>query len=1171
MPGVLLPEMSSPPPDNDEEVASTNKRRSGRVSKKPEFLVTEPASTKRKRAAPHDDDDVNGAEDTSDEDEDDDEAEYDEPAEEELRERRAKKTKNGTKRPAAKKPKTNGAPVQIPIRSTPMKKRPSKKGKASTVPNAKEVGGLYAEVFSGGKAIEEVASNWMQRFEQHESNALAEIVNFVLKCAGCESEVTNYDIEDVDGATTKVSDLQDEFQTQNVSDYPIIAKTKFATTLKATLVEFFGVLVKTIDATGALFTSPELIDNLHVWLTTMTSAQNRPFRHTATVASLAVMTALTEIGKDLAGAAATAQRQSENMSKGKGANKKRASGLLQDATAAQQKQAALDAILQDWFDTVFIHRYRDVDPKIRVDCAQALGDWILAYPDVFFDGAHLRYLGWVLSDSHWPARFEVVKQLRRLYEKKDRLAGLKTFTERFRARMVEMATLDSEPTVRASAVELLDLLRQAGFLEPDDIDAVGRLIFDSESRVRKAVVHFFSSSVQEIYEGKVEELGGEEAVTEELGDSAESAEQPGLPWLHLKCLVEVLDIYDQFDPEMSKHATRGPGDNYRLHAEELESRFIIVAETLYPSMDIVKDWDTLAKYLLYDTSDGGQNGVSGDIGSQLRTSCKLSDREEFILLEILNVSIRQHVSNLVDSAAEKKGKKTKRQRDDLADEQESTAREITTLIPQLLKRFGDSPQTVLAVLRLERIVSLSAFSDFQQDPSTYKNLLDDIEKQFLSHGSDEVLNEASRALLRAKAYTDLGDVTEEKIDELWDETLETFRRLVGSKNLTVRGNLTSKVVDGLTKTIARIERLAAISNPVPHLDVATAATTKSQRQSTAASGPALDLLTSLIRRAVLEPDVQEDRSYALAEDTLSLTAARVVGFYTLWSLSNLRTSLEESNPPDSAIDSLATSRDAFISALIEVLASRLPSAPIATDISLILLDAHIAGASLRGVTPKQKGREDFLALALDVSPDVTTVGLKVFGAQEQRFARVTGRHIEKVKEGRKARKNKKPEERPVDADPMDEDELDKDPEESDAEVHLDAEESSDEDEEEEEGAREARHMHRALTAEQRLCEFGVKLVMAILAGVVDEKPVRKRLEVNKMKLGANYKEVIKLLEEKKKGKKEGKPKVEKKKEVLVVESESEDEELEDDVDGEEEQEEVAEEEPEAEVESVLGD
>ncbi|PNS19316.1 hypothetical protein CAC42_2493 [Sphaceloma murrayae] len=1173
--------MSSPPPETGEELTSTNKRRSGRVSRKPEYLLTGPDSTKRKRDAPEDYNQANGVAEDSDEDseeEDDD----DDPAEEELREQRARKPRSGPRRPAAKKPKTNGTSVQIPIRGTTSKaKRPARKVKPGAVPNAEEVGGLYAEIFSGVKTVEEVAGQWMQRFNTHESNALAEIINFVLKCCGCESEITNYDIEDVDGATNKVSDLQDEFQAQNVSDYPIIAKTKFAMTLKTTLIEFFSVLVKTIDATGALFANAELIENLHVWLTTMTGAQSRPFRHTATVASLSIMTALAEIGRDLASAAATAQRQSESMSKGKGANKKRASGLLHDATEAQQKQAALDSYLKDWFDTIYIHRYRDVDPKIRVDCAHALGGWIATYSDMFFDGTHLRYLGWVLSDSHWPARLEVVKQLRTLYENKDRLPGLKTFTERFRARMVEMAALDSEPTVRASAVQLLDLLRPAGYLEPDDIDAVGRLVFDSEARVRQAVVDFFSSSVEEIYGSKIEELGGEDTITEEVGDAVESVERPGLPWLHLKCLVEMLDAYDQVDPEMSRQISKGPGDNYRLHAGELESRFITVAETLYSSMDIMHDWDVMAKYLLYDTSVSAQNSAAGGIASQIQDMCKLGEREEFILLELLNVSIRQHVSALVDAAAEKKGKRSKKQRDDLADDQESTAREITTLIPQLLKRFGDSPQTVLAVLRLERIVGLEAFSDFQQDPSTYKNLLDDIEKQFLSHGSEDVLNEASRALLRAKAYTDLGDVTEEKIDELWDETLDTFRRLAGKADLTVRGNLSAKVVDGLTKTVSRLERLSAISNPITYLD--SVPDQSSKRQSKAVSpSSALQLLTALIRRGVLDTDVTEDLTYASSEDSLALHAAKTTALYMLWSISSLRSTLETSTVSDTQLDNIATNRDAFVSALIAALASRPPSSPLSASLSCILLDAHVAGASLRTVKPRDKDREDYVALALDVPSSVTATILKVFGAVEQRFARKTGRNFEIVQERRKTKK--KPEEPAVDAEPMDEDEEEQ---EMDAEMGERSEEEE-EDDGEEEAQRTQRRLQGALMAEQTLCELGAKLALAIMAGVVEERVVRRRLDVNKGKLGSNFREVGRLLEEGKKGKgKKGDKKEEvrekekvvemekkSKSEAVVVESEDEESEEEDeDEDGEGVEEQVDEpvEEPEREVESVLGD
>ena len=40
----------------------------------------------------------------------------------------------------------------------------------------------------------------------------------------------------------------------------------------------------------------------------------------------------------------------------------------------------------------------------------------------------------------------------------------------FRPRMVEIAARDAEPGVRADTIELLDKLRDAELLEPDDID-----------------------------------------------------------------------------------------------------------------------------------------------------------------------------------------------------------------------------------------------------------------------------------------------------------------------------------------------------------------------------------------------------------------------------------------------------------------------------------------------------------------------------------------------------------------------------------------------------------------------------------------------------------------------------------------------------------------------------
>ena len=54
-------------------------------------------------------------------------------------------------------------------------------------------------------------------------------------------------------------------------------------------------------------------------------------------------------------------------------------------------------------DSVFVHRFRDVDHRIRTECVHELGLWMQRLPQVYFDAAHLRYMGWALSDSVFPS------------------------------------------------------------------------------------------------------------------------------------------------------------------------------------------------------------------------------------------------------------------------------------------------------------------------------------------------------------------------------------------------------------------------------------------------------------------------------------------------------------------------------------------------------------------------------------------------------------------------------------------------------------------------------------------------------------------------------------------------------------------------------------------------
>lgn len=60
--------------------------------------------------------------------------------------------------------------------------------------------------------MDKIAADWVERFNLHQSAGLTEIVNLVLRAAGCDIEVNIYDIEDPDNATARLGEIQEEYQ-----------------------------------------------------------------------------------------------------------------------------------------------------------------------------------------------------------------------------------------------------------------------------------------------------------------------------------------------------------------------------------------------------------------------------------------------------------------------------------------------------------------------------------------------------------------------------------------------------------------------------------------------------------------------------------------------------------------------------------------------------------------------------------------------------------------------------------------------------------------------------------------------------------------------------------------------------------------------------------------------
>ena len=1110
-------------PDTSLDMTSTNNRRkSGRAIRKPVLLNKDPNipqvsvgnSTKRKRV-----DAVQDLVDSSDP-ESEDEASDDEsdPDEEELKERRRKasKTKKAPIKSVAKKPRTGrGLTTSLAVRpATNGVKRNArpKPARAHPVKNAQDnATGLYcrwadharlstladylvAEVFSEGHTLDAVATEWIARWGQNNAEAMCDMVNFVIKCTGCNSQVDVHDIEDQDNAPSRLGDIQDEYQALKPTDYPLVSKAKGNASFRSTLCGFFATLISTCHAAGLLYSDLAILENIEVWVHTMSSSTLRPFRHTATVIALTVGNTLCTVAADIAENAARTMRQKEGEQKKKSVNKERVKTLETKIAEGERRRAQVLDSMKDLLDAVFVHRYRDVDPKIRLECVTALGTWITTLPDVYFDGMHLRYLGWVLSDISAPTRAEVVKQLGKLFKNRDNAPRLRTFTEKFRARMVEMAVRDSEVSVRAATVELLDMIRKTGLLEPDDIDIVGGLIFDAEPRVRKAVAGFFAENINDLYESIIEDFGGEEGLAGTLGEEVEDDfDAPRASWLKLKCIAEALQSYDAEDDDQDS-VSRGAGGSGGLIATGVDSRYAMAARTIYDGILTAREWEVLAGYLLFDLSSTEQPSEGAD--ATLESRCKLNEKEAILLLELLNVAVKARLSEAVEAETDTRGHKTKAQKEASREIRENTALRLARILPQLLKKFGSNPSTASAVLRLGQVLDLEIFQELRQDSTTYASLLDDINKQFLTHTDQGVLAEASTAILHAREFEDLEEVTEGKVQELWDDTVSTLRALMSSRQ--------DDNISELCITVRRIANLASISDCVAVLDLEVISASKKTANPQSTASP-LSLLMELLGDPEVDNGAGEE-----ADETL-ISAVKAVLFYYMWTVRSLQTAIPSG---------IALSKFPDLAAFAQSLETLVDNRPAASPLRLAalgtILDIYTLFATFRyvKVPPNHQNAREIQSLVQHIPTSAELLILSTYTTLEKSFAKKSHRTLE--------------------AEP--DDDLASDPEDS----------SDDEDEDESNHAQQ-----ETLIAEKRLCELAGKIVLAIVGRVLgcegpNKNKIRERLKRNKMRLGSNFKEVVAYLDgPKPKAKKRAPPeKKGGKKAFQLVEIEGEDEESE---------------------------
>jgi cohesin complex subunit SA-1/2 len=304
---------------------------------------------------------------------------------------------------------------------------------------------------------------------------------------------------------------------------------------------------------------------------------------------------------------------------------------------------------------VFVHRYRDLDPSIRAECVHAIGLWFKKYPSHFLDGSYLRYVGWVLSDPNTHVRLEAVKSLFGVYQKADYIGSLQHFTDRFKPRLVEMATGDTELSVRVAVIQVLGSIDGHGLLEDEQRETLCLLVFDEEAKVRRAVSRF----VRGVWEDMVEErLHSRKAIKQDKARAG--VKSLGMLLVRLGKALDKVAVSGDEDDEASPPlgSADGNANSKRLKevaalvGAEQRGRTALAVEALWDEVDPVSDWEALLDVLLLDHSASGGEGSQGSRGRRTQTrqtngdsvvdeAWRLEEVEEAILLEVLVAALRK--------------------------------------------------------------------------------------------------------------------------------------------------------------------------------------------------------------------------------------------------------------------------------------------------------------------------------------------------------------------------------------------------------------------------------------------------------------------------------------------------------------------------------------------------
>uniref|UniRef100_A0ACD5WVP7 Uncharacterized protein n=1 Tax=Avena sativa TaxID=4498 RepID=A0ACD5WVP7_AVESA len=561
-----------------------------------------------------------------------------------------------------------------------------------------------------GRLISHAVKRLLENYESDPKSVLFQILTVLFEACGARHEINAKDLDqaDVDDIVFKLVDLSK----QGLVDDNYNSKRKDLKNFKENLVSFWDSLVLECQ-NGPLF-DDILFQKIKDYVVAMSCTPPRVYRQVASLIGLQLVTSFISVAKTLSGQRETTQRQL-NAEKKKQSDGPAVESLNKRLSVTHENITYLEELMRKIFTGLFMHRYRDVDPDIRMSCIKSLGIWVVSYPSLFLQDIYLKYLGWTLNDKNAGVRRTSILALQSLYDVDANIPSLGLFTERFYSRMIQLAD-DIDISVAVSAIGLIKQLLRHQLLSDDDLGPLYDLLIDEPPMIRRAIGELVYDHL--IAQNIKTSSGARD------GDN-ESSE------VHIGRMLQILREFSD-DPVLSSY----------------------VIDDIWDDMKAMKDWKCIISMLLDETP-----------------LYELTDMDGTNLVRMLRASAKKAVGErIVPATDNRKPFYNKSQKEILENSKSEITNALMKRYPQLLRKYIPDKAKISPLIDMMMLLKLEMYSLKRQEQN-FKAAIDLIVDAFFKHGDKDTLRSCIRAIAFCcnNCQADLLDYAENKLKNLEDE------------------------------------------------------------------------------------------------------------------------------------------------------------------------------------------------------------------------------------------------------------------------------------------------------------------------------------------------------------------------------------------------------------------